>query len=64
MKLVVLPLHPPHGTLLQHLILRGHYGPDKGDITVPATEPHPEDKKRGARIKISAIPAGVKKKED
>lgn len=40
------------------------YGPDKGDITVLATEPHPEDKKRGARIKLPAIPPGVKKKED
>ncbi|MEN9469042.1 MAG: hypothetical protein RL630_775 [Verrucomicrobiota bacterium] len=35
------------------------YGPDKGDITILALEPHPEDKKRGAyeRIKLSAIPA-------
>ena len=34
------------------------YGPDKGDITILALEPHPEDKKRGAyeRIKLSAIP--------
>jgi len=24
------------------------YGPDKGEITVLAIEPHPEDKKRGA----------------
>ena len=35
------------------------YGPDKGDITVLAIEPHPEDRKRGAyqRIKLSALPA-------
>jgi hypothetical protein len=35
------------------------YGPDKGDITVLAIEPHPEDQKRGAyqRIKLSALPA-------
>jgi hypothetical protein len=34
------------------------YGPDKGDITVLAIEPHPEDQKRGAyqRIKLSALP--------
>ncbi len=34
------------------------YGPDKGDITVLAIEPHPEDQKRGAyeRIKLSAFP--------
>lgn len=44
------------------------YGPDKGDITVLAIEPHPEDQKRGAyeRIKLSAQPVpkgktGVKK---
>ncbi len=38
------------------------YGPDKGDITVLAIEPHPEDKKRGAyeRIKLSALPAPKK----
>ncbi len=38
------------------------YGPDKGDITVPAIEPHPEDKKRGAyeRLKLSALPATKK----
>ncbi len=32
---------------------------DKGDITVLAIEPHPEDRKRGAsqRIKLSALPA-------
>ena len=35
------------------------YGPDHGDITVLAVEPHPEDQKRGAyqRIKLSALPA-------
>ena len=35
------------------------YGPDQGDITVLAVEPHPEDQKRGAykRIKLSALPA-------
>ena len=34
------------------------YGPDKGDITVLAVEPHPEDQKRGAyqRIKLSTRP--------
>lgn len=34
------------------------YGPDKGDITVLAIEPHPEDQKRGAyqRIKLSNLP--------
>ena len=34
------------------------YGPDQGDITVLAIEPHPEDKKRGAyeRIKLSSLP--------
>ena len=34
------------------------YGPDKGDITVLAIEPHPEDQKRGAyqRLKLSALP--------
>jgi hypothetical protein len=35
------------------------YGPDRGDITVLAVEPHPEDQKRGAyqRIKLSTLPA-------
>jgi hypothetical protein len=35
------------------------YGPDHGEITVLAIEPHPEDEKRGAyqRIKLSALPA-------
>ena len=39
------------------------YGPDKGDITVLAIEPHPEDQKRGAyqRIKLSTLP-GAKPK--
>lgn len=39
------------------------YGPDKGDITLLAIEPHPEDKKRGAydRVKLSSIPPGGKK---
>jgi hypothetical protein len=34
------------------------YGPEKGDITVLAIEPHPEDQKRGAyeRIKLSSLP--------
>ena len=38
---------------------------DKGDITVLAIEPHPEDKKRGSyeRIKLSDLPlAGEKKR--
>ena len=35
------------------------YGPDKGDITVLAIEPHPEDQKRGAyeRIKLATLPS-------
>ena len=39
------------------------YGPDQGDITVLAIEPHPEDQKRGAyqRIKLSAFPAAKPK---
>ena len=34
------------------------YGPEPGDMTVLAFEPHPEDQKRGAdqRIKLSALP--------
>ncbi len=38
------------------------YGPEKGDITVLAIEPHPEDQKRGAyqRIKLSAWPSAKK----
>ena len=40
------------------------YGPDKGDITVLAIEPHPEDKKRGSyeRIKLSDLPFAAEKK--
>ena len=35
------------------------YGPDKGDITILAMEPHPEDEKRGAykRIKLASMPS-------
>ena len=35
------------------------YGPNKGDITVLAIEPHPEDQKRGSyqRIKLSKLPS-------
>jgi hypothetical protein len=34
------------------------YGPGKGDVTVLAVEPHPEDEKRGAyeRIKLAFLP--------
>lgn len=34
------------------------YGPDKGDITILAVEPHPEDAKRGAyeRVKLASLP--------
>ena len=34
------------------------YGPGKGDITVLAVEPHPEDEKRGAyeRVKLAFLP--------
>ena len=34
------------------------YGPNKGDITILAIEPHPEDRKRGAyeRIKLVSLP--------
>ena len=34
------------------------YGPEKGDITVLAVEPHPEDEKRGAygRLKLAVMP--------
>jgi hypothetical protein len=34
------------------------YGPDKGDITVLAVEPHPEDAKRGAyeRLRLATMP--------
>jgi hypothetical protein len=33
------------------------YGPDKGDITILAIEPHPEDEKRGAyeRVKLASV---------
>ena len=33
------------------------YGPEKGDITILAVEPHPEDAKRGAygRIKLASL---------
>ncbi len=33
------------------------YGPDKGDITILAIEPHPEDEKRGAyeRVKLASL---------
>ena len=36
------------------------YGPEKGEITVLAVEPHPEDQKRGGydRIGLSALPSG------
>ena len=39
------------------------YGPDKGDITILAVEPHPEDQKRGAyqRIKLSTPPPSTLK---
>jgi len=34
------------------------YGPDKGDITVLAVEPHPEDEKRGAYecLRLATMP--------
>lgn len=40
------------------------YGPEAGEITILALEPHPEDKKRGAyeRIKLSRLPAASSKK--
>ncbi|MBI4028481.1 MAG: hypothetical protein HY360_26075 [Verrucomicrobia bacterium] len=40
------------------------YGPDQGDITVLAIDPHPEDQKRGAyqRIKLSNLPPMKAKK--
>jgi hypothetical protein len=33
------------------------YGPDKGDITILAVEPHPEGKKHGAyeRVKLASM---------
>lgn len=41
------------------------YGPDKGDITILAVEPHPEDEKRGAyeRIKLASLPPKKQKPE-
>ena len=35
------------------------YGPGKGEITILAVEPHPEDEKRGAyeRIKLASMPS-------
>ena len=41
------------------------YGPDHGDITVLAIEPHPEDQKRGAylRLKLSSLPSARTKPE-
>jgi len=35
------------------------YGPEQGDITILAIEPHPEDQKHGAyqRIKLSNLPS-------
>jgi hypothetical protein len=34
------------------------YGPDKGEITILAVEPHPEDRKHGGydRIELSGLP--------
>jgi hypothetical protein len=42
------------------------YGPNKGDITVLAIEPHPEDQKRGAyqRIKLSSLPPAKRQSEE
>jgi hypothetical protein len=42
------------------------YGPEQGDITVLAIEPHPEDQKRGAyqRIKLFALPPRKPKPEE
>jgi hypothetical protein len=39
------------------------YGPEPGEITILAIEPHPEDQKRGAydRIKLSSFPPAKKK---
>ena len=41
------------------------YGPDKGDITILAVEPHPEDEKRVAyqRTKLSSVPPAKPKRE-
>jgi hypothetical protein len=35
------------------------YGPGKGDITILAVEPHPQDEKRGAygRVKLAMLPS-------
>lgn len=37
------------------------YGPGKGEITVLAIEPHPEDQKRGAygRVRLSGMPGSL-----
>ena len=37
------------------------YGPGKGEITVLAIEPHPEDQKQGAyaRVRLSGMPGGL-----
>jgi len=42
------------------------YGPEPGDITVLAIEPHPEDQKRGAyqRIKLSNLPSRTQRQGD
>src|SRR5450759_4212597 len=42
------------------------YGPDKGDITILAIEPHPEDQKRGAyqRIQLSALPSAKERRTE
>jgi hypothetical protein len=42
------------------------YGPDQGDITVLAIEPHPEAQKRGAYrlIKLSALPSRREKRSE
>jgi hypothetical protein len=37
------------------------YGPDKGDITILAIEPHPEDQKRGAYHRIGLASMSSKK---
>jgi hypothetical protein len=36
------------------------YGPDRGDITILAVEPHPEDEKRGGykRVRLASLPPG------
>lgn len=42
------------------------YGPDQGDITVLAIEPHPEDQKRGAyeRLSLSGLPTAKAKAKE